>query len=139
VTKKSKKNKTILLIEDERATLRVLVDRFTGEGFNVLEAKNGEEGLKRALKHHPDLILLDIVLPKMGGITMLKKLRADNWGKDVPVVILTNLSDLETTVKAQRNGVCDVLVKTDWKLEDVVKRVKERLDSRQIGSSSFKI
>lgn len=126
----STKNKTILVIEDERAMLQVLVDRFTDEGFSILEAKNGEEGLECAFKKHPDLILLDIILPKMDGITMLKKLRVDNWGKDVPVIILTNLNHMGTIVEALENGVYDFLVKTDWKLEDVVERVKERLGSK---------
>ncbi|MBZ9572118.1 response regulator [Patescibacteria group bacterium] len=124
----STKNKTILVVEDERAMLQILADRFTDEGFSVLEAKNGEEGLERAIKEHPDLILLDIILPKMNGITMLKKLRVDNWGKDVPVIILTNLSDMGTIAKALKDGVYDFLVKTDWKLEDIVKKVKEKLE-----------
>lgn len=79
--KQSKKSKTILVVEDQIPILQILVYRFDSEGFNVIEAKNGKDGLELALKEHPDLILLDIILPKLDGIEMLKKLRADNWGK----------------------------------------------------------
>ncbi|OGI26051.1 MAG: hypothetical protein A3J76_05605 [Candidatus Moranbacteria bacterium RBG_13_45_13] len=119
--------KTILIVEDEISMLNALRDKFTREGFEVLEAKNGEEGLEIALRDHPDLILLDIVMPKMDGMTMLKRIRADAWGKDVKVIILTNLSDNEKTAAALAQGSYDYLVKSDWKIEDVVAKVKERL------------
>lgn len=128
MTDQTIKNKIILVVEDEKPMLEVLVESFAGEGIIVLGATDGEEGLKRALEEHPDLILLDIVLPKMDGITMLKKLRTDNWGKDVPVIILSNLSNIETIAQALEGGVYDFLVKTDWKLKDLVEKVKERLE-----------
>ena len=121
---------SILIVEDEIPELNTLRDKLTREGFAILEAKNGEEGLEVALREHPDLILLDIIMPVMDGMTMLKKLRSKNeWGKTVPVIILTNL----TSADGQRNQ--DVtefepayyLVKTDWKIEDVVAKVRERL------------
>jgi len=124
-----KSKSKILIVEDEQDLLEALVDKFTREGFKTLEARNGEEGLERALKEHPDLILLDIVMPKMDGMTMLKNLREDAWGKNVPVVLLTNLS--ATDVKIVR-GVVEhepsyYLVKSDWKIEDVVGKVRETL------------
>lgn len=127
MTKQSKKIKTVLVIEDEVAMLQILIDGFTFEGFNVIEAKNGKDGLRRALKEHPDLILLDLILPKMDGMTMLEKLRTDNWGRDVPVIILSNLSNTEIIAQALENGTYGFLVKADWKLEDLVEKVKERL------------
>ena len=124
------KKHTILIIEDEQPTRKALVDKFSREDFSVLEAENGEDGLIIAQQERPDLILLDIVMPKMDGLTMLKKIRqADEWGKQVPVIILTNL----TSADDQRNhAVAELeptfyLVKTDWKIEDVVAKVKERL------------
>lgn len=123
----NKVNKTILIIEDEEATLKVLVAKFKHEGFEVLEARDGEEGLAISLKEKPDLILLDIIMPKMDGITYLKELRKDSWGKSVPVVILTNLSDDKSIAEAMEGGVYDFLVKSSWETEDLVKRVKERL------------
>jgi len=124
------KNKTILLIEDEIPTLEILYDRFTKEGFRVLKARDGENGLELALKEHPDLILLDIILPKVNGIEILRKLRADNWGKDALVIILTNLSDIRTAADTLENGVYSFMVKSAWKLEDLVKNVKEKLKLR---------
>jgi len=124
------RNKTILLIEDEMPTLEILYDRFTKEGFKVLKARDGENGLELALKEHPDLILLDIILPKVDGIEIIRKLRADNWGKDALVIVLTNLSDIRTAADALENGVYSFIVKSSWKLEDLVEKVKEKLKLR---------
>ncbi|OGL87785.1 hypothetical protein A3I42_04495 [Candidatus Uhrbacteria bacterium RIFCSPLOWO2_02_FULL_49_11] len=118
---------TILIIEDERPLSQALDDKFTREGFKTLVAKNGEEGLDVALREHPDLILLDIVMPVMDGMTMLKRLREDAWGKDAIVIMLTNLTDNERVADAITEGSHDYLVKSNWKIEDVVKKVREKL------------
>lgn len=119
--------KTILIVEDEVSLRNVLYDKLSIEGFVVFEAKNGEEGLAVALREHPNVILLDIIMPVMDGITMLYELRKDPWGKDAKVILLTNLSEAERVSQSQRQGVYDYLVKSDWKLEDIVKKVKEKL------------
>jgi len=119
--------KTILIVEDEESYRRSLVDKFTIEGFNVLNAKNGEEGLKIALEKHPDIILLDIQMPKMDGKTMFLELVRDKWGMGVPVIMLSNLSDSKTVVGNIKDGVSDYLVKSEYKIEDVVKKVREHL------------
>ena len=126
------KKHTILVVEDEASLLMALVDKFTREGFSVLEAKNGEEGLESALKNHPDMILLDIVMPRMDGMTMLKKMRAVNaWGKQVPVIILTNLTSADDGRMRDmvQTEPAYYLVKTDWKIEDVVAKVRDRLET----------
>ena len=120
--------KTILVVEDEISLLNALRDKLTRENFAVLEAKNGEEGLEVALREQPDLILLDIVMPKMDGMTMLRKLREDLWGKSAKVIILTNLSDNEKIAGALEQKSQEYLVKSDWKIEDVVAKVRERLE-----------
>ena len=121
-------SKTILIVDDEALTLRSLSDKFREEGFSILEANNGEDGLNSALRNHPDIILLDIILPKMSGLEVLEKLRQDEeWGKEVPVIILTNLSDSDKVAEAMKNRAYDFLVKADWKLEDIVQKVKEKL------------
>lgn len=125
----TKTKSKILIIEDECSLRKALADKFTKEGFMVIEAKDGEEGLKLALKEKPDLILLDIIMPKMDGITMLGKLREDKWGKDVRVIILTNLEDENKVMESVQKGAYDYLIKSDWKLEDVVKKAKEKLAS----------
>jgi len=84
--------KTVLIIEDDPILLAMYRDKFVISDFTVLIAVNGEEGLTKAFQNHPDLILLDLAMPKLDGMTMLKKLRADAWGQIVPVIILTNLN-----------------------------------------------
>lgn len=123
--------KIILIVEDETSLRNALRDKLTREGFTILEAKNGEKGMEVALRERPDLILLDLIMPKMDGMTMLRKLRAENkWGKHVPVIILTNL----TSADEQRNRDITELepsyyfVKADLTLEDVVAKVRERLE-----------
>lgn len=119
--------KRILLVEDEPAIARAMADKLTTEGFTVVRASDGEEGLAIATKDHPDLILLDVVMPKMDGMTMLTSLRKDSWGKEAKVIFLTNLSEMEAVQKATELGVFDYIVKSDWKLSDVVKKVREKL------------
>lgn len=119
----------VLVVEDEKALRSALVDKLTHEGFVVTEAKNGQEGLEQAMSDHPDCILLDIVMPIKDGMTMLAELRQDQWGKTVPVIILTNLSDLDNVSNAVSGGSYDYLIKSDWKLDDVVAKLRERLSN----------
>jgi len=117
----------ILIVEDDQSLVKVLVKKLTQEGFEVSTAANGKIGLATAIKNKPDLILLDIVMPVMDGLTMLQELRKDRWGKLARVILLTNLSDSEKVSEALQHGIYVYLVKADWKLEDVVKKVKETL------------
>lgn len=119
--------KKILIVEDEAQLLNVLYDKLSLEGFSVLKASDGKKGLDIALSEHPALILLDINLPVMNGIDMLKELRKDPVGKDIEVVMLTNFSEYKLLADALALGVHDYLVKSDWKLEDVVKLVHEKI------------
>ena len=119
-------NKKILIVEDERQMYEVLVDKFTMAGFSVVGASNGEEGLSQALKERPDVILLDIIMPVLDGISMMRRLREsdDEWAKNVPMLILTNLSTGDALVE----NLPDIdpsryFVKSDWRLEDIVKKV----------------
>jgi DNA-binding response OmpR family regulator len=120
--------KKILIVEDEEEMLEALKDKFEIEKFKTFTAGDGEGGLKKSLDIHPDLILLDIIMPKMNGIEMLRKLRADAWGKKVPVVILTNLSDAIQLSEAEKIGISAYLVKADWGLKDIIAVVKEILN-----------
>lgn len=95
----------------------------------MLKAKNGEEALASALNEHPDLILLDLLMPVMDGITMLKKLREDAWGKEAKVMVLTNLGEEAKLKESKALGVVDYLVKADWKIEDVVQKIKNQIPS----------
>lgn len=121
-------NKKILVIEDELTTLKSITDELTGVGFPVITATDGITGLEMALANHPDLILLDILLPKMDGMEVLKKLRADGWGKTVPVVVLTSL---EANDRVMQGVIEDepsfYLLKKNWGLQDVTQKIKECL------------
>ncbi len=119
--------KKILIVEDDEIMLKVLSDKLKLEGFAVAEARDGVEGFDKALEEHPDLVLLDIILPKMDGLTMFKKLRADKRWENAPVIILTVLSEAEKVAEALENGAFTYLVKMDIQIEDVVKKVKEKL------------
>ena len=119
--------KTILIVEDEVPLLNVLRDKLTHEGFAILTAEDGVEGLELALTKHPDLILLDINLPGMDGLTVLKHINADAWGAKAKVIMLTNLNDYQSVAAALALGSKDFLVKSDWKIEELVKIVHENL------------
>ncbi len=121
------KKKTILIVEDEPAMRRALADKLEMEGFDYLEAKNGEEGLEMAIKHHPDLILLDLIMPKMDGVTMFNKLRDDEWGRNASIVILTNLDDENRIVEATNSDEHDYLIKSNWKMEELVQKLRLKL------------
>lgn len=121
-------SKKILIVEDDEAILKSLVFQFKKNDFSVVAAKDGEEGLRLAKLEQPDVILLDIMMPKMDGMAMLKELRqTDEYGQQVPIILLTNLSDTDKVAEAVNLGVYDYLVKSDWNLEDVVKTVKGKL------------
>lgn len=123
-----KPRKKILIIEDELPQLGALCDKFLKENFMIFEAQNGEDGLEIALKEHPDVILLDVFIPKMDGIEMAKKLREDEWGKEVPIIILSNSDDVETIELAMANHVFEYFIKSETKLDYIVEKVKELAD-----------
>jgi CheY-like chemotaxis protein len=123
------KNKKILIVEDEAPLRNAIADILTFEGFTVFQAKNGQEGLDLSLAQHPDLILLDLMMPVMDGLTMLEKLRQDQeYGKNALVILLTNINDPDKVAQATEAGTFDFLVKSDWNIEDVVKKIKTRLN-----------
>ena len=122
-------NHSVLIIEDEADILDALTGKLTRQNINVLRAKNGEEGLALALAKRPDLILLDLLMPKLGGMDMLKRLRQDEWGKTVHVIVLTNLSDVANISEALSNKVTEYLVKADWDIDEVAKKINEKLKS----------
>ena len=119
--------KTILVVEDEASMSMALVDLFTGKGYAVLSAQNGSEGLAVALEKHPDLIFTDIRMPVMDGIQMITELRKDVWGKVVPVVLLSNVSDIATVQEAMNQGSFFYLVKGDSSMRDIAEMARIRL------------
>lgn len=120
-------SKKILIVEDEEAILRGISDKFTYSGFAVTKATNGQDGLDKALKEHPDLILVDNLMPNTDGFYLIENLRKDEWGKDARIIMWSNSHDSHTVVRAKELGVLEFMVKSDWEYRDVVKKVKEVL------------
>jgi CheY-like chemotaxis protein len=122
--------KKILIVEDEKPMLDAVSDTLKQNAFSVLTADNGKDGLDLALKEHPNLLLLDIFMPKMDGLTMLETLRNDPWGHDVPVIILTNLNpDADQTIKSiLEHKPAFYLIKSNVTLEQIVSKIKEVLN-----------
>jgi CheY-like chemotaxis protein len=123
---KRKLNK-ILIIENEPATRRILSDKLKLENFLTSESSNGLDGLEKALTEHPDLIILDLFMPKMNGLEVLKNLHADNWGKLVPIIILTNQNDDHHILEAIKDKNCEYLLKTNHNLASIIKKIKLKL------------
>lgn len=120
---------SILIIEDDTSLRGILRDTLAEEGYDVSEAHTGEEGLALALSKHPDLILLDIILPAMDGLGVLNQIRNDpGWGKNAKVIMLTNLSDNPSVAACLELGAHSFLVKADWTIEDILKTVKTELE-----------
>jgi len=122
----AEETKKLLVVEDDKALIEAMKDRFEQEGFEVFTAVNGEDGVKVAKAEHPDLILLDVMMPKLNGMEALALLRQDKWGKDVPVFVLTALDAEDKRREAAQMGA-DYIVKSATKLEVVVEKVKEQL------------
>ena len=118
---------TILVCDDEQDLREAMATALSEAGFDVLTAENGAKGFELAVREKPDLIMLDIRMPEMDGLTALERLRADEWGKTANIMLLTVLDDVDSVSRASEHGVSDYLVKSDLKLEDVVARVKEKL------------
>lgn len=124
-----KEQRKILIVEDEQSLRDAIVTVLKSKDFLPIEAVNGKEGVEKALSEHPDLILLDLIMPVMDGMAALKKIRADKWGADVPVVILTNLNATDETlvIDIVTHKPLEYLVKSDWKIHDVVDKVESIL------------
>lgn len=122
-----KLNKKILVIEDEATLQKALTTVLIQEGFDVKSVLDGENGLRAALSFAPDLILLDLILPKMSGFEVLENLKKEEKTKDTPIIILTNLGSVNDIQKALDLGATTYLVKTDYDLLDVVAKIKQTL------------
>lgn len=125
-------SKTILVVEDEKDLREAMVDTLSIKHFTVIEAKNGEEGVNMALQKHPDLILLDILMPKMDGMEALKQIRSDKWGANVPVIILTNFNATDEHIVEGMVAYkpAHYLIKADWDIYNVINQINEILEQK---------
>ena len=121
-------SKKILFIEDESALQKTFGEILRQEGYEMISALDGETGLRLAKSEKPDLILLDLILPKMPGFDVLKKLKEDNETKDIPVIVLTNLEDIKDVDRAIELGATTYLVKAKYSLEEIVEKIKKALE-----------
>lgn len=117
----------ILVVEDESSLQKAMIDVLKINGYEAVGANDGEEGLNMAKSEKPDLILLDVIMPKMNGFDVLKALKADAETKPIPVIILTNLESSGDIERALSLGAMTYLVKTNYELDDVIKRVRDSL------------
>ncbi|NTV40802.1 MAG: response regulator [Candidatus Moranbacteria bacterium] len=117
----------ILIIEDDLFLKNALGEFLTAEGFEVSSAIDGEAGIQKAFAEKPDLILLDIVLPRKDGYAVLQEIKSNVETAEIPIVLLTNLGSVSDVEKALELGATTYLVKADYKLDEVTMKIKEIL------------
>lgn len=118
----------ILIVEDDKNLITLLTAALKDENYEILTAEDGKAALKTAREYLPDLILLDLEMPGMKGLEVLKELRNYEKTRDIRVIILTNIGDVASIEEAMESSVFTYLTKSDWELEDIIKKVKEALD-----------
>lgn len=119
----------VLIVEDEIDIREAMAEAITEAGFTVSTAENGAVGLQAALSEHPDLILLDIVMPIMDGHEVLQKLRQDAWGRQARVIMLTSMDDVKNIATAHEGAIADYIIKAHSSLDDIVKKVRMTIHS----------
>lgn len=118
----------ILIVDDDLIYIRIYQLKFKSDGYNVETANDGEEAIRKVLEFKPDLILLDIMLPKLNGFEVLKHLKANSETKNIPIILLTNLGGNESdSLKGIDLGAVSYLVKSSYTPKEVVQKVKEIL------------
>lgn len=124
----SSKKYKILLVEDDESLSNVYITRFEAEGFDIRRVGNGEDALAAAINYMPDIVLLDIMMPKVDGFDVLDILRNTEQTRDLKIIILSALSQDLDIDKATKLGADDYLVKSEVTIADVVERVKKELN-----------
>lgn len=126
----SSPTKKILIIEDNESYSSILAQKFIYEEYEVITAKDGKEGLKKATDNQPNIILIDLLLPTLNGIQIMEELRKSEWGKNLPLIILTNVNpDDEILQTIMKNKPAYYLVKPEVKLEDIAEKVRSVLSN----------
>ncbi len=123
------KQQKVLIIEDDGFLVQMYASKLEMEGFKVLAATDGEKGSRIIKKEHPDLILLDLLLPKKDGFEVLEELKKDKMLKDIPVVVLTNLGQKEDIERCYKLGAKDYLIKAHFIPSEVIAKLKSILEN----------
>jgi len=121
-------SKKILIVEDDKSLQQLLGDMLESEGFEVVQAYNGEDGSNLAKSENPDIMLLDLRLPKKDGFEVLRELKANTATSSIPVIIFTNLETPENINRAIEAGATNYIVKSNYDLEDILKKIKQILE-----------
>ena len=123
--------KKILIVDDDSLISRMYQERFSRDGFEVVLAFDGEDGVEKAKKEKPDFILLDIMMPKMNGYETLKILKKEAGTKSIPVMILSSIGgDPALVKKAKQLGIVDMVVKGETPAKEIVEKVRAVLGKR---------
>lgn len=121
--------KKILLVEDDPFLSLLLKNRLQKEGFNITLAKDGQEGIDYLKNFQPNLMLLDLILPKKTGFELMEEIRLDPqfYGKNVPIIVISNLGQQEDISRSRQLGAVDYYVKAKISIDDLIQRIKEFL------------
>jgi len=124
--------KKVLITDDDLAFCEMLTEILTIEGAQVIVCHDGQTGLATALAEHPDIVVFDVMMPGMSGISALEQLRADDWGKNVPALLLTNVNEPGAVASGTENGPpTEYLLKIDWTLDQIAEKVRTILEKTQ--------
>lgn len=115
----------VLIVEDEASVRKIIRDGLEKHGMVVDEAENGKVALNKAGQVHPQVVILDFLMPKMHGLEFFQLLRQEEWGRSIKIIILTNLPDDPRLVQLQDQGLCKVLSKAHASLDDIITTVRE--------------
>ena len=123
--------KKILFVEDEAALQKTFGEVLSQEGYKMISAMNGEEGLALIKSEKPDLILLDLIIPKLNGFEVLKSLKGDKATEGIPVIVLTNLEGTGDVERALELGATTYLVKANYTLQEVIQKIKQAIEEKK--------
>ena len=121
------KGKKIVIAEDDKFISEMYIAKLSAEGFDVEYAQDGQEAIEKICEIQPDIVLLDILMPKLNGIEVLKRIRADKKVKNTPVIVLTNANEKDHISKAMEMGANDYLIKASFTPDEIVSKIKENL------------
>lgn len=119
----------VLIIEDDPLILKIYSTRLTSDGYQVVTAEDGEAGLKLFEAEKPDLVVTDVMMPKVDGFGVLQKIRSEEWGKSIPVLMYSNLAQEEEVARAHKMGVTEFIVKANISPIDMVTKIKQYLNN----------
>jgi len=119
--------KTILIIEDDKFLRELIAQKLLREGYEISEALDGEEGIKKIKEEKPDLILLDLILPGIDGFEVLSQMREESRLSSIPVIILSNLGQKEDVEKGMKLGAVDYLIKAHFTPGEIIEKIRKAL------------